>query len=540
MSGNKPDNVNIEGYAAPEAGMVPRERYNYDPQTGKPIPKEKPTFDLTNRDRLFLWLSIALSIVGVALTFWGGFKSGFTITYVLLFILLTIYFYRGKLTVYGTICGALALLSAGVYTYTADGTVNFFLLVVLFALSAVWFSSLRGYEERKTDFGLFTHVFASTFGVAFSGIGISGRSIFKKDGKKAGFIKVLIGIACAVPVVFIVVGLLTDADAAFEALIDKVGELLEKSLWQVFVGLLLAPILISYGLNMKKRERVSKPVKEKKGIGNLYILAFLGAMCLAYILYLVAQLGYFFNGFMGILPEGSTYAEYARRGFFELCVVAGINFLVIFLVLLFSRKKNQKPQLGIAVECTFIGAFTLVIIATAIAKMALYMKTYGLTVPRIICTAFMVLLAVVFIALIVRLFVTSVPVLRIGLITATVLLLILGYGNMDKVIAEHNMNLYKTGVRDTADPYEMEKLGATGVPYLIELTKDKNAEEKQNAEMCLDGLLWRWYSVVDYEKSETEYKRDNRNLGDWNYSVTPNLKLLEEYFETTKGYSFKQ
>lgn len=512
---------------------------NFDPMTGKPIIKEKPVFEMTRKDVVFIWIAVALSIVGSALTFWGGFRIGFTVTYVLLFAFLTVYLYRGKTTGYGILCGVLALLSSGVFAVTVNGIVNFFLVLVMFGLSAVWFSSLRSYEDNGSDMGLFTHVFASTFGVSFSGFGISGRSIFKKNEKKTSPAKILIGIACAVPVLVLIIVLLANADEAFGQLLQKIGDYLGDTLWQIFVGALLAPILVSYGLHLKKKERTAKPAREIKGLHNAYVASFLGALCAGYVLYLLAQLAYFFNGFMGILPEGTTYAAYARRGFFELCVIAAINFVVLFLTLLFSRKKNQKPSGGVAAEATFIGGVTLLIIATAMAKMVLYIQTYGLTESRIFCTAFMVFLAVLFVVLMVRFFVSGVPVLRIGLVTATLVLLILGYGNMNKVITEHNLSLYRSGVQKTADPMVMYEEGAAGVPALIEVAKTGSAEDREDADIYLYGILTDYYEVEDYEKEDSPWVLRSKHLGDWNYTESAGKKMLREYYTENKNYKFK-
>ena len=41
------------------------------------------------------------------------------------------------------------------------------------------------------------------------------------------------------------------------------------------------------------------------------------------------QIAVLFAGDVSALPEGMTYAEYAREGFFQLLLVSGINVAVI-------------------------------------------------------------------------------------------------------------------------------------------------------------------------------------------------------------------
>ncbi len=64
-------------------------------------------------------------------------------------------------------------------------------------------------------------------------------------------------------------------------------------------------------------------------------------ICLLQTFYLVSQIVYFFSAFPGFLPENYTYAEYARRGFLELCAVSLVNLTVIAVVLVFTKHKKR-------------------------------------------------------------------------------------------------------------------------------------------------------------------------------------------------------
>ncbi|MFZ3102315.1 MAG: DUF4153 domain-containing protein [Desulfitobacteriaceae bacterium] len=54
---------------------------------------------------------------------------------------------------------------------------------------------------------------------------------------------------------------------------------------------------------------------------TVIVLSALTALNLVFIVYFLSQLTYLFSAFNNRLPELMTYAEYARRGFFELCTV---------------------------------------------------------------------------------------------------------------------------------------------------------------------------------------------------------------------------
>ena len=103
-----------------------------------------------------------------------------------------------------------------------------------------------------------------------------------------------------------------------------------------------------------------------------------------------------------------TYAEYARRGFFELCTVAGINLAVItvahFIIKQEAGKSDgkdqetkQKAPKTLRAEFAVLCLFTMMLIATAVSKMAMYISYYGLTQLRVYTAWFMLLLFIVFI-----------------------------------------------------------------------------------------------------------------------------------------------
>ena len=64
-------------------------------------------------------------------------------------------------------------------------------------------------------------------------------------------------------------------------------------------------------------------------------------LCVLYLLFFGVQAGYFLSAFRSYLPDGFTFAEYARRGFFELCIVSVINLAVILLAVFFCRRSEN-------------------------------------------------------------------------------------------------------------------------------------------------------------------------------------------------------
>ena len=114
-----------------------------------------------------------------------------------------------------------------------------------------------------------------------------------------------------------------------------------------------------------------------------------------YLLYAVSQITGFCIIITGKLPEGMTYASFARSGFFELCIVACINGAVLFYSSILSSFKDGEKQ-GTWLKYLLTG-FTLFLVVTAASKMCLYISAYGLTPKRFYTLWFMALLAVIFV-----------------------------------------------------------------------------------------------------------------------------------------------
>ena len=106
------------------------------------------------------------------------------------------------------------------------------------------------------------------------------------------------------------------------------------------------------------------------------------------------------------LPKDFTVAEYARRGFFEMCAIVAINLGLIVLAAGLCRKEQGRvpgPVKGLAL---FLCVFSLILVATALSKMVLYMGSFGLTRLRVLTSVFMVFLGLVVAAEAVKLFVS--------------------------------------------------------------------------------------------------------------------------------------
>lgn len=487
-------NTQTENYALPQAVQIPKK------------------FPLSKTDTAFAVFALAASIFTAIFGIFGGFALGYLISLTLLLIIFTIYFAKtGKLSFFPVISGLLALGNGAVFITTSNASVRFFAFVISLLLALCYFSGLtigKAKGNRQTVSIFYSAI--STMG----NIGISLKSLFSsRDNNKKTFGKALLGLACALPVLVIVVPLLISSDQAFEGLMDRLFSNTFTTFLKANVGILLAMFVITYGFSLKFG-KVSKIGKAKfRGIENVYIISFLSSISAFYLLYLFSQLAYFFSAFKGFLPEGKiTYAAYARKGFFEMCAIAAINLIIVFIAFLLAKKQNRSLSIGVKSLVTFISLFTIIIISTAISKMVLYINTYGMTVKRLTTSAFMLFLAIVFISLAIKVYVKKINVVKTALVTAGVIVMLLGVLNINTICAEYNYQAYKNKKLDTVDITALYNLGDEGVPYLTKFACAKDQELAKQAQEYLSEIYQEKYfdnmsgvtsfTVEDLKKNE--------------------------------------
>lgn len=114
-----------------------------------------------------------------------------------------------------------------------------------------------------------------------------------------------------------------------------------------------------------------------------------------YLLFFIAQIDGFSHMFAGTLPQNTTYAEFARSGFFELCTVACISGGVLYITEILEIKSVTKRSVPVTKSIMII--FNILLIFTAAFKMIMYISAYGYTEKRFYTLWFMLLLTVLFV-----------------------------------------------------------------------------------------------------------------------------------------------
>ena len=297
------------------------------------------------------------------------------------------------------------------------------------------------------------------------------------------------------PVAAVLIFLLMRADAAFEGLMDMLPDTdWSEPLLSLFFGVFAGWILYSRGVGLKYAEKNGKEAKSFHGFSAITVNILLGTVCLIYAVYLLSQLAYLGSGFAGILPDGYTLAEYARRGFFEMAWLSFINLGLMCLAMGLVEKKAGAPALTRGL-CLFLGLAALFLIAAASAKMLLYISGYGLTRKRVLTEVFMLWLGVTTILVSVWLFKPRFPYMKGAVICALILGCVTFWADVDTQVARYNVRAYQSGQLETIDMGHMSSLGDGALPYIKGLTHDRDPEIASTA---MDILENSYCSISDF------------------------------------------
>jgi hypothetical protein len=429
-------------------------------------------FDSTSDSRhRWVWIgAAAIAALGTWLMFDAspGINWGIWVTAAaLLLVLLTRSLHRLPVIV---TAGTASIIAIGA-SLTADPFMHVLIvLAVIFFLALSMLLSIDPRFERIT--ARFT-IPAPVVAFAFAIVAAIRRVVHALDVVRSSRTRsVLRGIAITIPVVAVFALLLSSADPIFARWRDAIDHILSS--WEflprtIFFLALFTLVLGTYGF-ASGEEPVpadeTAPRAPRRWLGSTEVIILLSSVAILFWTFLAIQVSYLFGSLPVVTGSGMTFAEYARRGFAELTVVASASVLLILFCERFSQRDERRSRQRLVTLALLIAV--LFLLGSAIHRVALYEGAYGFTTARLYAQAYMIVVGVALLALAIELRNELDPsrLFRRTFAAATIAFIALLYWNHEAWIADRNIDRLAGNPRfDTV--YLTRDLSPNAVPTVV-------------------------------------------------------------------------
>jgi hypothetical protein len=305
------------------------------------------------------------------------------------------------------------------------------------------------------------------------------------------------GLMLAAPLLFVFGALFVAADSVFQGYVSDAvpnsRELMTHLLLVAVFGWISAGMLWEY---LSRPEPVEADVQPSFRLGGTELAVVLGLLDLLFLAFVLVQLRYLFGG-ASLVEERThlTYAEYARHGFFELVTVAALVLPLLLLADWLRRRESPRDDRVFRLLAGALIVLLFVVMASALQRMRLYQREYGLTELRLYASGVMIWLAVVFVW-------AGATVLRgrrdlfaVGaLVSGFAAIFVMNALNPDALIARTNLNRpkldlpYLMNLSDDATPTLVKALPSLDPALRAQLEEELAARRRGQS----DWRTWNW------------------------------------------------
>ncbi len=506
-------------------------------------PEIKAPFKFTKKDTVFTILFFILSVIMVDFVMLHGLNLGFTISFVLMFIISTAYLIKkeNKPSLFSLSCGVLSLAGSVTFTLYHDYFVNACMLLLVLGLFTIYVCGLSNtFTYREGSAKILINMLDGVFVKPFGNMGNISRAATSSYSKNKNIKSVALGLVVSIPVLIVVIPLLASSDAAFSGLISMTLKNIGIYVAEFAVGIIVAIYMTSYFIAKNKRLDVYE-VKQsgRKGvIAPSVTTTFLSVISVTYVVYLFSQLAYFFSAFSGFLPEGYQFSasEYARRGFFEMFAICVINIVIITLAGMLS-KRNEKGKIAGSIKglSVFIILFSTLLLVTAMAKMKLNIEIFGLSKNRVMVSIFMIMMIVAIVFYVIHIFAPKFSYMQGVVIICSVIFISLAFCNIDGGIAKYNTEKYLAGEIKTVDVDYLYSLSDSAYPYIIKLADSEDHKVTKEVKHAVGRMLYDNYAdysnlvfVDNYTSQIIMYPF--KDFREFNMAEQKSVKAVVDYY----------
>ncbi|MFI5727904.1 DUF4153 domain-containing protein [Streptomyces cyaneofuscatus] len=210
---------------------------------------------------------------------------------------------------------------------------------------------------------------------------------------------------------------------------------------------------------------------------------------------------------------GLDHAEYARQGFWQLLWATLLTLVVIALALRWAPRGGSRDRTLVRAVLGTLCVLTLVVVASALRRMDLYVAEYGLTRLRISVAAMELWLGVVFVLILAAGVFGARFLPRAIAVSAAAAVLAFGAISPDAVVAEQNVQRFEDD-RTSIDIDYLKDLSADAVPALDKLPEPQRSCALRVIQSDLRGSDSPWYATSWGEARAKEILRERPATAD--------------------------
>jgi len=390
---------------------------------------------------------------------------------------------------------AIALLSVG--TFRAAGWL--FVLCVPAALACAGLALAGGRTARGLAAGALAAPLGATRSLAWFGRGIGA---LRRSDDSGRWLRLIMATGVGLALLIVFGALFASADKTFADLLGRAmpdvdGGGVAGAVWRFVVFGWGAIGLAFLASRPPTLDRIAQGARRRvRRMEWLLPIVLLDALFAAFV---AVQLRAWFGGDEYVRrTAGLTYAEHARSGFWQLTAVTVLTLAVIAFAAHKAPRDTGGDRAAMRLALGALTVLALVVVASALARMAAYEDAYGLTRLRLLVFACELWFGSIFVMVLVAgAGLRPSGRLKGGWLPRTVfgagiaMLLGLAVLNPDRLIAERNVDRYLHGGR--LDVAYLAGLSADAAPALRRLPEPARACALQRIVRDLDGERDAWY-----------------------------------------------
>ncbi|MBX0327514.1 DUF4173 domain-containing protein [Oscillochloris sp. ZM17-4] len=359
------------------------------------------------------------------------------------------------------------------------------------------------------------------------------------------------GALLAAPLLLVFGGLLVAADSVFASYVGQLLSLqLPFDLWTAtahaiiiatFTLLAAGGMIVALAEGMRapslpaegETERLDRNGLAWRFLGSTEAITVLALLDLLFIGFMAVQGAYLFGGLDSLARTGMSFADYARRGFFELLAVAFLALGLLCLLAIVTRRESPARRQVFNAASAAMVLLVLGILASAFQRMWLYELAYGFTRLRLYTHSFMIWLAVVLLLFVAALVAARPQIfLAGGFASALVYLTMLNVVSPDALIVRENMARYQANpgaltVTPSDNLFSRSSYGEeVDLDYLLGLSSDALPELVSTLPLLDADLHNRAVGQLAITRRQLEQAAARDGLPGWHYGRARALAAL--------------